>query len=237
MPKTTKTELEMAEAAERFPDDPDRAHALQVARRFKNSWLELAEVLVQVRGAGHWRRWGYDSFEAYGKGELKLRQETMEKLTGSFQFLQKRAPQVLARDGVEAPLPSLESVNFLRKAEQVAETKPEVPRARLDELFTRVVDEAQPAAKVSKEFKEEFFPVPVDDQRDRDTNAVRSLATRLSDLLAATNAAPERPAAAARIALGDLVAALPSKEKAEKKAKKAALAAELKGDAPPKPDE
>ena len=51
----------------------------------------------------------------------------------------------------------------------------------------RVVDEAQPAAKVSKEFKEEFFPVPVDDQRDRDTNAVRSLATRLSDLLAATN--------------------------------------------------
>jgi len=25
MPKTTKTELEMAEAAERFADDPDRA--------------------------------------------------------------------------------------------------------------------------------------------------------------------------------------------------------------------
>src|SRR5277367_4624353 len=101
----TKTDAALAAAAEAHGDDPERVEALERARRFKASWIELAEVLTEVRHNGHWTRWGYASFEAYTKGELHLRTETVEKLTGSYQFLKRRAPEVLARDGVNTPIP------------------------------------------------------------------------------------------------------------------------------------
>ena len=82
----------MAEAEQAHADDPERAELLRRARRFKTSWIELAEALTQSRRGGRWREWGYASFEAYAKSELHLRQETVDKLTGSYSFLQRRAP-------------------------------------------------------------------------------------------------------------------------------------------------
>src|SRR5688572_17769689 len=99
----TKTEAALAAAERQHADDPERAELLARARRFKASWLELAEALSEVRKAGHWKRWGFGSFEEYTKKELHLRQETVDKLTGSFLFLRRSAPEVLDRDGLDAP--------------------------------------------------------------------------------------------------------------------------------------
>ena len=90
---------------------------LRRARQFKASWIELAEALTESRRRGDFRRWGYDSFEDYTRRELFLRQETVDKLTGSFLFLKKRAPEVLARDGLSRTIPSYQVVDFLRRAE------------------------------------------------------------------------------------------------------------------------
>src|SRR5258708_17591555 len=116
----TKTETALAEAEVAHADDPERAELLRRARRFKASWIELAEALTLAKRGGRWRQWGYDSFEAYAKSELRLRQETVDKLTGSYSFLKRRAPSVLARDALRQPIPSYEAVDFLRRAEASA---------------------------------------------------------------------------------------------------------------------
>ena len=78
--RKTKVDSAMESDAARFADDPERAHVLATARKFKTSWLELASVLVQTKRGGAWKRWGFDTFEAYAKSELRLRQETIDKL-------------------------------------------------------------------------------------------------------------------------------------------------------------
>src|SRR5262245_43120817 len=97
-----KTKIEAAlEAAEReHESNPERADMFRRTRQFKASWIDLAEALTESRRRGDFRRWGYDSFEDYTRRELFLRQETVDKLTGSFMFLKKRAPEVLTRDGL-----------------------------------------------------------------------------------------------------------------------------------------
>src|ERR1700742_1913499 len=102
----TKTDaiLEAAEAA--FSDDPERAQLMAKVRRFKASWFELGEALLDIRKSDRYRDWGYATFEDYAKKELHLRQDTVDKLTGSFAFLRKRAPEVLTRDPRERPIPT-----------------------------------------------------------------------------------------------------------------------------------
>src|SRR5258708_21971100 len=106
----TKTDEAMAAAERQHADDPERAELLARARRFKASWIELAEGLSTVRQGNHWKRWGYPSFEEYTRKELHLRQETVEKLHRSYLFLKRRAPSVLDRDGLDPPIPSSQSV-------------------------------------------------------------------------------------------------------------------------------
>ena len=88
----TKTDEALAEAERAHNSDPERAELLARARRFKASWIDLAESCEALKRNGRWKEWGYDSFEAYAKGELRIRQETADKLTGSYTFLKRRAP-------------------------------------------------------------------------------------------------------------------------------------------------
>jgi hypothetical protein len=194
----------MRAAAEEHADDPDRAELLQRARRFKASWIELAEALTDVRRRGQWKRWGYDTFEAYAKGELHLRQETVDKLTGSFLFLQRRAPEVLARDGVAREIPSYQAVDFLRRAEERDDAPTDAVRA----VRERVLEEGAPLSAVSRQFKDVVFPVSDGDKRSRDAAAVKNVATRLRELLGETKAVPRKVASEAVEALDRVLEAL-----------------------------
>src|SRR3954467_9116757 len=108
--RRTKVDVELERAEQKHEGDVRRAELIRCARRFKASWVELAEALTEVRRRSEWKRWGHASFEAYAKSELHLRGDTVEKLTGSFAFLQRHAPEVLGRDGISAPIPSYHSV-------------------------------------------------------------------------------------------------------------------------------
>src|SRR3954463_10406823 len=112
----TKVEEALADAEREHADDPERVELLARARRFKSSWIELAEALNEVRRGTRWKRWGYGSFEEYARRELHLKQETVDKLTGSYSFLKAKAPEVLSRNAVADKIPSWQSVDFWRRA-------------------------------------------------------------------------------------------------------------------------
>lgn len=123
----TNVDRALAALEEQHGDDPERAGLLRLSRRFKASWLELGEALSDVKRSKSWERWGYDSFENYAKNELKLRGDTVDKLTGGYMFLHKRAPEVLRRDPLEA-LPTMKAIDYLRKVEAKAEEDRSIPQ-------------------------------------------------------------------------------------------------------------
>jgi len=204
----TKTEAALEAMAEAHADDPERAELLHRAKRFKASWLELAEALTRVRAGGQWRRWGYETFEDYAKGELHLRQETVDKLTGSYSFLKKRAPEVLGRDGVSAPIPSYQSIDFLRRAEE----RDDAPRDVVGEIRRQVFEDAAPAAALGRKFNEQVFPLEPAQRKARDAAALRNVAGRLRELLGETRAVPRRLAGEVGEALERLLEALAERD-------------------------
>ena len=205
--KETKVVAQLAAAEKEHEDDPERATVLRRARAFKASWIELAESLVHVRREQSWRAWGYETFEAYTKKELHLREETVEKLTGSFVFLQKRAPHMLERDYHPSPIPSYQSVDFLRRAE--SENPPD---DTLDALRRRVLEEAAPLPTVSRQFKDAVFPVDEDTLHKREVAGLKNVATRLKQLLAETHAIPRKLAGDVAAGLEQLLDALEERE-------------------------
>jgi len=206
----TKTDSALAEAEQAHADDPERAELLRRARLFKTSWIELAEALTATRRSGRWKEWGFDSLEAYAKSELRLRPETVDKLTGSFSFLQRRAPGVLQRDPLREPMPSYHSVDFLRRAED----SEDAPREAVEEIRRRVLDEAAPITAISRAYKDTVFPIDEDARRARDLAGVRNVARRLRELLGETKVVPRKLAAEVGEVLDRLLEAVEEKEEA-----------------------
>jgi hypothetical protein len=206
----TKTDAALAEAERAHTDDPERAEVLARARRFKASWIELAESLSSVKRSGHWKNWGYDSFEAYAKGELRIRQETADKLTGSYSFLKRRAPSVLERDALEERIPSYQAVDFLRRAE----ASEGAPKGAVEEIRRRVLEDAAPVASIARAYGDVIFPLDGEQRKARDALGLKNVARRLRDLLGETHAVPRKLASEVDGALGRLLEALESAEEA-----------------------
>ena len=161
-----------------------------------------------VRKGGRFKKWGYPAFEDYTKKELHLRQETVDKLTGSYSFLQRSAPDVLSRNGVGAPIPSYQSVDFLRRAEE----KEGAPVQALKEIRQRVIDDAAPLPQLTRKYREIVFPLDAAEKQQKDTSALRSGAKRLRDLLDASDAVPKRLATEVKAALDKLIEAVSGDE-------------------------
>lgn len=210
----TNVDRTLAALEEQHSDDPERVELLRRTRRFKASWLELGEALAEVKRNKTWERWGYDSLDAYAKSELKLRMDTVEKLTGGYAFLHKRAPQVLERDPIEAPLPSYQAIDFLRRAEERAAADDTVPEGTIVDIRKKVLDDGVPVATVARLYKDTLFPVSDADKRAKEVQAMKSSATKLRELLADTNAVPKRLADSVGEALDELLRELTADAKA-----------------------
>jgi len=205
----TKTEADLDARIHQFKDDTERVDILRRARSFKASWVELGEALTHVMREDSWKRWGYDSFDAYCTRELHLRRETAHKLVGSYGFLKTRAPSVLRRDGLSAPIPSLASVEFWKRAEEKADDAPE---AAVAELRRAVVEEAQPASALKRRYKEVFFPLEDEQKETRGRQAVVSAARRLIAVMTETRVVPKRLAEDLEEQIGRLIEELSEKE-------------------------
>jgi len=203
----TKVDAELADAEIQHSNDPERAELIARTRRFKASWLELAEALTHVRKHDTWKNWGYETFEAYASRELKLRQETVDKLTGSYAFLQKRAPAVLRRDGVGEPIPSYQAVDFLRRAEE----QEGAPEDAVVAIRKKVLEDGIPLPQVAREYKDVVFPIDEEVRQKRDAASLRHAAAKLKDMLASTRAIPRRLAGEVSGKLEEVLAALKGK--------------------------
>jgi len=205
----TKIDAELADAERTHAADPERAELIARTRRFKASWLELAEALTHVRKHDTWQRWGFESFEQYASRELKLRQETVDKLTGSYAFLQKRAPSVLRRDGVSENIPSYQAIDFLRRAEE----KTGAPEEAVVAIRQKVLEENAPLPSVVREWGEVVFPIDEGERDKRDKAALKHAAAKLKDALAKTRAVPRELARGVEEKLDELLEALQDTKK------------------------
>ena len=181
----TKGEARLEHAIHAHAEDTERVFVLERARRFKRTWIELAQALVQVRERETYLRWGYGSFDEYVTRELRLKRGTVDKLCASYGFLRANAPR-LARDDasdfadVVQPVPSWQAVDFVARAEERGAASAEV----LDEMKHAVFDEGAPAPALQRKYREVAFPVGDDERRERLNAQIIAAAKRLADLVA-----------------------------------------------------
>jgi hypothetical protein len=206
----TKLDSTLAAAERRFAGDPERAELIARTRRFKASWIELAESLSSCQKAQRYTKWGFASFEEYYRKELHLKTSTVNKLVGSYAFLRKSAPEVLERDGITQEYPTIQSIDFLRRAEEAAE-EGQVPAELLAEVRRAVIDDNLAFGKVARQFKETLFPSDLEEEQAKRRRETLKLAQKLIEALAVlAGSVPESVLAKVQEAVNQLLAAAPA---------------------------
>jgi hypothetical protein len=175
----TRTEALMDEAIRAHGDDPERVILLERAKKFKRTWIELAEVLVKLRESESFTRWGFRSFDEYCSKELRLRGGTVDKLCASYGFLRANAPRLLRDepDDYVRPVPTWQAVDFVARAEE----RGAADEQTLDEMKRAVFEEGAPMPALSRRYREVAFPVADDERRDRARAQLAGAARRVAD--------------------------------------------------------
>lgn len=167
-------------------DDGQRLELVQRARRFKRSWVEMAEALCFVRDTGAYKRWGFADLHAYCAGELQLRGATVEKLLGSYATVRMHAPEVLQRDGVAQSIPTVDAVDYFTKAvtpRPENDAAPEDNSAVISDLRRAVFDDTKPLTTIRREFNPLLHPKSDSDQEREAIGKMRSTLRRFNNLL------------------------------------------------------
>lgn len=196
------------------------------ARNFKRSWVEMAEGLSIVRKRVLFEQWGYRDLYDYCKTELLLTKSTVDKLTGTFAVIEAHAPQVLQRDGVAQPIPTLGAVDYFAKALRSSnDDEPIFESASdddFDDLRQAVFEDNQSVAVLRKNFDSVFFQKADGVEAVETLQKTRSTLRRLEGLLARAEGLNEAKVEAAMVAIAalrdDLDVALPEAEAKVKKA-------------------
>lgn len=161
-----------------------RFEVLDVARRFKTSWVELGGKLYEVRRKKLYEQWGYGKFDEYCNREIRIKPRTATKLTTSYAFLKNEDPAVLKRDGVVRPVPDVQVVDMLRRARE-RETLPEREYSKIKEM---AFNDA-PIADVRTEMRQ-HLPAPKGPTKGRVIKQLLDQARKLADGLAAVPGIP-----------------------------------------------
>jgi hypothetical protein len=190
----TKTDRQMEDRMLAVAGDPERADTLSKARAFKRTWLELAEALARCNEKRLWEKWGFSDFDAYCRKELHLRSSTVAKLLGSYRFLETSAPKVIERartDHLEAPIPSLATVDFVQRATEKGAADPET----LQTIHRVAFEEGAEAPVLKSKFGELVFPTTESDRREKLRSQIAAAARKLSALIAEDGAPIPKPLA------------------------------------------
>lgn len=190
----TKTDLKMEDRMHAVADDPERAETLAKARAFKRTWLELAEALTRANDKRLWEKWGFSDFDAYCRKELHLRGSTVAKLLGSYRFLETSAPRVIERartDHYESPIPSLPTVEFVKRATENGNADEETLRT----IHRVAFEDGMEAPVLARKFGDQVFPVSDRDKKAKMRANIAAAARRLSALIAENGAPIPKPIA------------------------------------------
>ena len=149
-PPKSSAELHIEQIMQQLAPDSERYQALDSAKRFKSSWVELGERLAAVRQSSLFREWGYDAFEDYCSREIRIRKATADKLLLAYHYLEKSEPELLARRKELKPLPDYRSVDLLRQAREEKNFSEE----QYADLRKAIVEEERSHPTAVKLFKE-----------------------------------------------------------------------------------
>ena len=204
----TKTDRQMEDRMLAVAGDPVRADTLAKARAFKRTWLELAEALSGCSERKLWENWGFSDFDSYCRKELHLKGSTVQKLLGSYRFLETSAPRVIERartDHYESPIPSMATVDFVQRATEKGAADEET----LQTIRRVAFDEGAEVPVLKSKFGELAFPVTDRDRREKLRAQIAAAARRLSSLIA-EGGAPISKALAIRVeeTVGELLEAI-----------------------------
>lgn len=201
-----------------------RLEAVRRARDFKRSWIDMAEVLVRVRNTGTYKSWGYQDFHAYCAMELELKPTTVDKLTGSYATIERHAPEVLRRDGLQKPLPPQDSVDWFAKAlgERPANDEADRetaawPKEVVDELKHAVFDEGMPVAALRRKFDPVIHPKSEEEAELDQARRVSAAIRKLRNLIEGFDGVPKKTIATLAEALDDYEQALDAQFVSEKR--------------------
>ncbi|HSI05565.1 MAG: hypothetical protein ACAI38_01030 [Myxococcota bacterium] len=150
--RRSRGEAEIEALLAKLPPGSDRHACLSAARDFKASWVALGDRLTKLRETGQYAQWGYKTFEAYVRNELRMKPDTANKLTRSYSFLRDHEPEALSAP-IARELPPLDVVDLLSRAREKAKVS--------DEQFDNIRHEAFDAdegpmtrSEVMKRFRE-----------------------------------------------------------------------------------
>jgi hypothetical protein len=146
----SKGELVIERIMQELDPGSPRYQVLATARRFKSSWVELGEKLLQIQKSGQFREWGYESFEDYCTREIRIKKPTAQKLTLAYRYLEKDEPELLVRQTELKPLPDYRSVELLRQAREEKSFSEEEYAG----LRRAVIEEERSHPTILKRFKE-----------------------------------------------------------------------------------
>jgi hypothetical protein len=165
-----------------------RLRAVERARNFKRTWVEMAEVLVKVRARQSYLDWGFEDFYDYCGAELQLKRATVDKLTGSYVALERHAPAVLQHDGLAQNVPTCDAVDYFAKAlrgdaanDGESERPSELPAEVVDELRHAVFEENAPVAALRRRFDPILKPTSDEERRVDVLKKVSSTARKLAE--------------------------------------------------------
>jgi hypothetical protein len=128
----------------------ERYRVLDVARRFKSSWVELGQELLRVNRDNLYRQWGYENFQEYCSREIRIKQPTAQKLTRAYHYLSREEPELLSRKAELKPLPDYRTIDLLREAREEQGFSGEQYAA----LRKAALEEERSHPVVRKQFKE-----------------------------------------------------------------------------------
>lgn len=160
-----------------------RYRALDAAKHFKSSWIELGQLLYSIHRDKLFRDWGYLTFDAYCAKEVGIRRNTAVKLLKSYAFLEREEPAFLKSETLDErkpdKIPSLDSVNVLRLASE----NEDYPEDDYEELREAVMERAAAEEDVKKKVK---YVLKTGEKKQSPEEARRASLTKLASYLETT---------------------------------------------------
>lgn len=207
--RRSRGEAEIEALLAKLPPGSERHSCLAAARDFKASWVALGDRLTALRESGQFAQWGYKTFDAYVRNELRMKPETANKLTRSYSFLRDHEPEALSAP-ISRELPPLDVVDLLSRAREKAKISDEQFQNIRTEAFDNE-DGPLTKSEVVKRFREidpeAFKPQPKKGSAVAADGNVRKallLAERLEALLAAINGLSDDAMGKAKQVTGEL---------------------------------
>lgn len=203
----------LIEELETSGSQPSRLAAARSALGFRQSWVELAGTLSDIRKKTAYKTWGYSSFSEYFTKELGLKTATVDKLLVSFATLNKHAPKRIAKEDDEHPLPSYQALDYFARATGEPRVEGRTPKNASAEppneevvtaLRQAVFEEGKPLSQIRKEFDPVLRPKTPAQQQLIKLKRTANTAQRLRELLTEVEGIEEEQIEQVQVALDEL---------------------------------